>query len=61
MGAFLTKRNDQAHVEQKSWPMVRRVAGYDRYEGGIAKGDLNALYRDVPLYVNSVQPSVKVE
>jgi hypothetical protein len=26
------KKNDQAHVEQKNWSMVRQLVGYDRYE-----------------------------
>jgi hypothetical protein len=25
-------KNDQAHVEQKNWSVVRRLVGYDRYE-----------------------------
>jgi len=54
------KKNDQAHVEQKNWSVVRRVVGYDRYEGGIAGAALNALYRDLRLYVNFFQPSVKL-
>ena len=26
------KKNDQAHVEQKNWSIVRRTVGYDRWE-----------------------------
>jgi len=54
------KKNDQAYVEQKNWSIVRRVVGYDRYEGGIAEAALNALYRDLRLYVNFFQPSMKL-
>ena len=25
------KKNDNAHVEQKNWTVVRRLVGYDRY------------------------------
>jgi len=40
--------------------VVRRVVGYDRYEGGSARAAVNALYRDLRLYVNFFQPSVKL-
>ena len=26
------RKNDQAHVEQKNWSLVRRLIGYDRFE-----------------------------
>ncbi|MEW6231587.1 MAG: transposase family protein [Chloroflexota bacterium] len=55
------KKNDQAHVEQKNWSVVRRVVGYDRYEGAAAQAALNALYHDLRLYVNFFQPSVKLK
>jgi hypothetical protein len=28
----LCKKNDQAHVEQKNWSVVRHTVGYDRWE-----------------------------
>jgi len=32
------RKNDQAHVEQKNWSVVRRQVGYDRYESPQAPG-----------------------
>lgn len=54
------KKNDQAHVEQKNWSIVRRLVGYDRYEGERATALLNALYEDLHLYINFFQPSMKL-
>jgi len=54
------KKNDQAHVEQKNWSIVRRLVGYDRYEGEQATVLLNALYEDLHLYINFFQPSMKL-
>jgi hypothetical protein len=54
------RKNDNCHVEQKNWSVVRRVAGYDRYEGDRATRALNRLYRLVRLHVNFFQPSMKL-
>jgi hypothetical protein len=54
------KRNDQAHVEEKNGSVVRRLVGYDRYEGKDAWRSLSALYRVLRLYVNFFQPSMKL-
>jgi len=54
------KKNDQAHVEQKNWIIVRQLVGYDRYEGTVAFQKLEALYRVVRLYVNFFQPVMKL-
>jgi hypothetical protein len=40
------KKNDQAHVEQKNWAVVRQLIGYDRYEGEEATAALQAVYDD---------------
>ncbi|MBI4757839.1 MAG: hypothetical protein HY783_02385 [Chloroflexi bacterium] len=48
-------------MEQKNWSVVRRGVGYDRYEGAAGRAALNALYRDLRLYVNFFQPSVKLK
>jgi len=55
------KKNDQAHVEQKNWSMVRQVVGYDRFEGQEACEALAALYQLVRLYTNFFQPSMKLQ
>lgn len=54
------KKNDQAHVEEKNGSIVRRLIGYDRYEGGDAWRALSALYQVLRLYVNHFQPSMKL-
>ena len=54
------KKNDQAHVEQKNWSVVRQLVGYDRYEGETAYTHLAALYQVVRLYTNFFQPVMKL-
>ena len=54
------RKNDQAHVEEKNGSVVRRLVGYDRYEGMDAWQALTALYEVLRLYVNFFQPSVKL-
>jgi hypothetical protein len=54
------KKNDQAHIEQKNWSVVRRLIGYDRYDSAQALAHFNALYQDLRLYVNFFQPSLKL-
>ncbi len=49
-------KNDQAHVEQKNWSVVRRTIGYQRYESDAALALLTAIYADLRLYVNFFQP-----
>jgi hypothetical protein len=54
------RKNDQAHVEQKNWSVVRRWIGYDRYSTKEAYEQLAYLYRLVRLYVNFFQPLSKL-
>ncbi|XOV90642.1 MAG: transposase [Pseudomonadota bacterium] len=54
------KKNDQAYVEEKNGSVVRRMIGYDRYEGREAWRTLGELYRQLRLYVNYFQPSLKL-
>lgn len=54
------RKNDQAHVEQKNWSIVRRLVGYDRYETPAAVEALNTLYGPLRLYTNFFQPSMKL-
>ena len=54
------KKNDQAHVEQKNWTVVRRLVGYDRYSSHAALEYLNELYSVLRLYVNFFQPVLKL-
>ncbi len=53
-------KNDQAHVEQKNWTVVRHFVGYDRYEGNTALRALEKLYQPLRLYVNFFQPVQKL-
>jgi hypothetical protein len=55
------KKNDQAHVEQKNWTVVRQTVGYDRYEGPQAVERMQALYEVLRLYINFFQPTTKVQ
>ena len=54
------RKNDQAHVEQKNWSVVRHFVGYDRYVGTAALRKLEALYQALRLYVNFFQPVQKL-
>jgi len=54
------KKNDQAHVEQKNWSVVRHVIGYDRYQSQEELDLLNSIYEDLRLYVNFFQPVLKL-
>ena len=54
------RKNDQAHVEEKNGSIVRRIIGYDRFEGRAAWEALSELYRVLRVYVNFFQPSLKL-
>ena len=53
-------KNDQAHVEQKNWSVVRRLIGYDRFETEDDFQLLHSIYADLRLYANSFQPVLKL-
>jgi hypothetical protein len=53
-------KNDQAHVEQKNWSVVRQWVGYDRYQSQDALACLRLIYADLCLLVNFFQPSMKL-
>jgi len=54
------KKNDQAHVEQKNWSVVRHTVGYDRWETAQELVLLESIYDDLRLYINYFQPSFKL-
>lgn len=54
------KKNDQAHVEEKNGSVVRRLVGYDRFQGQKAWEALALLHRIIRKYVNFFQPSLKL-
>ncbi len=55
------RKNDQAHVEEKNGSVVRRLIGYDRYEGIDSWQLLSSLYRISRLYINYFQPCMKLD
>jgi len=54
------QKNDQAHVEQKNWSVVRHTVGYDRWETEQELALLQSIYDDLRLYINFFQPSFKL-
>ena len=54
------QKNDQAHVEQKNWSVVRHTVGYDRWETQQELELLESIYDDLRLYINFFQPSLKL-
>jgi hypothetical protein len=54
------QKNDQAHVEQKNWSVVRHTVGYDRLETPQELALLHAIYVDLRLYINFFQPVLKL-
>ena len=54
------QKNDQAHVEQKNWSVVRHTVGYDRWETEQELTLLESIYDDLRLYINFFQPSFKL-
>lgn len=54
-------KNDQAHVEEKNWSVVRRYTGYKRFETQEQVVLLNKLYEHLRLYFNFFQATMKLE
>jgi hypothetical protein len=54
------RKNDQAHVEQKNWSIVRRTVGYDRWETEEEHALLASIYSSLRLYTNFFQPVLKL-
>jgi len=56
------KKDDNAHIEQKNWTHVRKLMGWDRYDSPQALKAMNDLYeRELPVFMNLYQPSVKLQ
>ncbi|MHC1781303.1 MAG: transposase family protein [Anaerolineaceae bacterium] len=53
------KKNDQAHVEQKNWSVVRHTVGYDRYTTTEELSLLNQIYLVLHHFINFFQPMMK--
>jgi hypothetical protein len=54
------QKNDQAHIEQKNWSVVRHTVGYDRLETEEELVILRSIYADLRLYINFFQPVLKL-
>jgi hypothetical protein len=54
------QKNDQAHVEQKNWSVVRHTVGYDRLQSPEELALLASIYADLRLYINFFQPVLKL-
>jgi hypothetical protein len=55
------KKDDNAHIEQKNWTHVRKVFGWDCYQGASVARLMNDLYRnELSMMMNLFQPSVKL-
>ena len=55
------KKNDNAHVEQKNWTVVRRLVGYDRYSTRAALAQLEKVHMLSNQYMNFLQPVMKLQ
>ena len=55
------KSNDQAHVEQKNGNIVRRLVGYERYEGVKSLRALKKLFRTANAHINFFLPSFRLK
>lgn len=55
-----SNKNDQAHVEQKNWSVIRRSVGYFRYDTRRELDLLNQLWPLVSLQVNLFLPQQKL-
>lgn len=54
------KKNDCCYVEGKNWHVVRKLVGYDRYEGWDAVDLLNEIYARLRLFTNFFSPQQKL-
>jgi hypothetical protein len=53
---------DNAHIEQKNWPLVRKLLGYQRYDTDRQLTLINDLYdNELRLFLNFFQPSLKLK
>jgi hypothetical protein len=55
------KKNDNCHVEQKNWSVIRRQVGYQRYSSKAAYEALGNVYDLLRLYLNFFQPVLKLK
>jgi hypothetical protein len=54
------RKNDNCFVEQKNYSVVRRAVGYGRHDTPEEQAVLNDLYKELRLFTNFFQPSMKL-
>jgi hypothetical protein len=54
------RKNDNCFVEQKNYSIVRRAVGYGRHHTPEEQAVLNDLYKELRLFTNFFQPSMKL-
>lgn len=54
------RKNDNCFVEQKNYSVVRRSVGYGRHNTPEEQAVLNDLYKELRLFTNFFQPSMKL-
>ena len=54
------KKNDNCYIEQKNYSVIRKLVGYQRYEGLYHLELLNKLYMLNGIFNNSLMPSTKL-
>jgi hypothetical protein len=54
------QKNDQSHVEQKNWSVVRHLIGYDHFKTEAENLLLDSIYAYLRLYANFFQPIMKL-
>ncbi len=54
------KKNDNCHVEQKNWSVIRRTIGYARFSSREAFKALDDVHTLLRLYINYFQPVLKL-
>ncbi len=55
-------KKDNAHIEQKNWPLVRKILGYDRFDTQEQLNLINDLYdNELRLFINFFQPTMKLK
>lgn len=53
-------KNDNCWVEQRNWTHIRKMIGYLRYDTSAELNALNDLWKDVAMYKNFFQPTMKI-
>ena len=56
------KKNDNAHIEEKNWSIIRQYLGYNRFEHVELVKELNQIYTsEWRLFMNFFRPSSKLQ